>query len=156
VITGAYSLTQQAIHLGLVPRLEIRHTSEALFGQIYMPGVNTLLLIGVLMLVGLFRSSSALASAYGIAVSGTMVVTTMMAFVVVFKGWRWPICWRRRASRSRVKHHPDHNYLSIKPQSPPDQELRRQDPCFRRMGNWSKSRWNLPNYTGIRPSIDGT
>jgi KUP system potassium uptake protein len=91
VITGAYSLTQQAIHLGLLPRLEIRHTSEALFGQIYMPGVNTLLLIGVLMLVGLFRSSSALASAYGIAVSGTMVVTTMMAFVVVFKGWRWPI-----------------------------------------------------------------
>jgi KUP system potassium uptake protein len=91
VITGAYSLTQQAIHLGLLPRLEIRHTSEALVGQIYMPTVNTLLLIGVLMLVALFRSSSALASAYGIAVSGTMVVTTMMAFVVVFKGWHWPI-----------------------------------------------------------------
>jgi KUP system potassium uptake protein len=88
VITGAYSLTQQAIHLGLLPRLEIRHTSEALFGQIYMPSVNTLLLMGVLLLVALFRSSSALASAYGIAVSGTMVVTTMMAFVVVFKGWR--------------------------------------------------------------------
>ena len=91
VITGAYSLTQQAIHLGLLPRMEIRHTSEALFGQIYMPRVNTLLLIGVLVLVALFRSSSALASAYGIAVSGTMVVTAMMAFVVVFKGWRWPI-----------------------------------------------------------------
>ena len=91
VITGAYSLTQQAIHLGLLPRLEIRHTSEALFGQIYMPSVNALLLVGVLMLVALFRSSSALASAYGIAVSGTMVVTTMMAFVVVSKGWRWPI-----------------------------------------------------------------
>jgi KUP system potassium uptake protein len=86
VITGAYSLTQQAIHLGLLPRMEIRHTSEALFGQIYMPRVNTLLLIGVLMLVALFRSSSALASAYGIA-----VVTAMMALVVVFKGWRWPI-----------------------------------------------------------------
>jgi KUP system potassium uptake protein len=56
VITGAYSLTQQAIHLGLLPRLEIRHTSEALFGQIYMPTVNTLLLVGVLMLVALFRS----------------------------------------------------------------------------------------------------
>jgi KUP system potassium uptake protein len=62
VITGAYSLTQQAIQLGLLPRLEIRHTSEALFGQIYMPKVNTLLLIGVLLLVALFRSSSALAS----------------------------------------------------------------------------------------------
>ena len=63
VITGAYSLTQQAIQLGLLPRLEIRHTSEAQFGQIYMPRVNTLLLVGVLLLVVLFRSSSALASA---------------------------------------------------------------------------------------------
>ena len=89
VITGAYSLTQQAIQLGLLPRLEIRHTSETLFGQIYMPAVNTLLLIGVLLLVGLFRSSSALASAYGIAVTGTMVVTTLMAFVVIWKVWRW-------------------------------------------------------------------
>ncbi len=88
VITGAYSITQQAIQLGLFPRLEIRHTSE-LIGQIYMPKVNTLLLIGVLLLVGLFRSSSALASAYGIAVTGTMVVTAMMAFVVIWKVWRW-------------------------------------------------------------------
>src|SRR5262249_18390290 len=71
VITGAYSLPQQAIQLGLLPRLEIRHTSEALAGQIYLPRVNLLLLIGVLLLVGLFRSSSALASAYGIAVTGT-------------------------------------------------------------------------------------
>jgi KUP system potassium uptake protein len=90
VITGAYSLTRQAIQLGLLPRLEIRHTSEALFGQIYMPRVNTLLLVGVLLLVALFRSSSALASAYGIAVTGTMVVTVSMAFVVVWKVWRWP------------------------------------------------------------------
>jgi KUP system potassium uptake protein len=89
VITGAYSLTQQAIQLGLLPRLEIRHTSESLFGQIYMPRINTLLLIGVLLLVLLFRSSSALASAYGIAVTGTMVVTAMMAFVVMWKVWRW-------------------------------------------------------------------
>jgi KUP system potassium uptake protein len=89
VITGAYSLTRQAIQLGLLPRLEIRHTSESLFGQIYMPRVNTLLLIGVLLLVALFRSSSALASAYGIAVTGTMVVTAMMAFVVIWKVWRW-------------------------------------------------------------------
>jgi KUP system potassium uptake protein len=89
VITGAYSITQQAIQLGLLPRLEIRHTSESLIGQIYMPKVNTLLLVGVLLLVGLFRSSSALASAYGIAVTGTMVVTAMMAFVVIWKVWRW-------------------------------------------------------------------
>jgi KUP system potassium uptake protein len=89
VITGAYSLTRQAIQLGLLPRLEIRHTSESLFGQIYMPRVNTLLLIGVLLLVALFRSSSALASAYGIAVTGTMVVTVMMAFVVIWKVWKW-------------------------------------------------------------------
>jgi KUP system potassium uptake protein len=89
VITGAYSLTQQAIQLGLLPRLEIRHTSESLIGQIYMPKVNTLLLIGVLLLVMLFRSSSALASAYGIAVTGTMVVTSLMAFVVIRKVWRW-------------------------------------------------------------------
>jgi KUP system potassium uptake protein len=91
VITGAYSITQQAIQLGLLPRFEIRHTSEAQVGQIYMPRINTLLLLGVLLLVGLFRSSSALASAYGIAVTGTMVVTTMMAFVVVWKGWRWSL-----------------------------------------------------------------
>ena len=62
VITGAYSLSQQAIQLGLLPRLEIRHTSETHYGQIYMPRVNTLLLLGVLLLVALFRSSSALAS----------------------------------------------------------------------------------------------
>ncbi len=91
VITGAYSLTRQAIQLGLLPRLEIRHTSESLFGQIYMPRVNTLLLIGVLLLVLLFRSSSALASAYGIAVTGTMVVTALMAIVVIHKVWRWPL-----------------------------------------------------------------
>jgi KUP system potassium uptake protein len=91
VITGAYSLTRQAIQLGLLPRLEIRHTSEALFGQIYMPRVNTLLLVGVLLLVALFRSSSALASAYGIAVTGTMVVTAMMAIVVINRVWRWSL-----------------------------------------------------------------
>ncbi len=89
VITGAYSLTRQAISLGLLPRLEIRHTSAALSGQIYMPRVNALLLIGVLLLVMLFRSSSALASAYGIAVTGTMVVTSMLAFVAIWKVWRW-------------------------------------------------------------------
>jgi KUP system potassium uptake protein len=89
VITGAYSLTSQAIQLGLLPRFEIRHTSAHQAGQIYMPRVNGLLLMGVLLLVALFRSSSALASAYGIAVSGTMVVTAMMAFIVIWRMWRW-------------------------------------------------------------------
>jgi KUP system potassium uptake protein len=89
VITGAYSITQQAIQLGLLPRLEIRHTSEEHYGQIFMPRVNALLLVGVLFLVLMFRSSSALASAYGIAVTGTMVVTGIMAFVVIWKAWRW-------------------------------------------------------------------
>jgi KUP system potassium uptake protein len=89
VITGAYSLTSQAIQLGLLPRLEVRHTSAQQAGQIYMPRVNGLLLIGVLLLVAMFRSSSALASAYGIAVTGTMVVTCMMAFIVIWRMWRW-------------------------------------------------------------------
>jgi KUP system potassium uptake protein len=89
VITGAYSLTRQAIQLGLLPRMEVRHTSAAQFGQIYMPRVNTLLLLGVLLLVVLFRSSSGLASAYGIAVTGTMVVTASMAFVVIWRCWHW-------------------------------------------------------------------
>lgn len=91
VITGAYSLTAQAIQLGLLPRLEIRHTSESQFGQIYIPRVNIILLIGVLLLVVQFRSSGALASAYGIAVTGTMVVTAIMAFIVIWKYWRWPV-----------------------------------------------------------------
>ena len=89
VITGAYSLTRQAIQLGLMPRFEITHTSEIHAGQIYIPKVNLLLLIAVLMLVILFRSSSALASAYGISVTGTMVVTAMMGFVVIWKVWKW-------------------------------------------------------------------
>jgi len=91
VITGAYSLTRQAIALGLLPRLEIRHTSEELAGQIYMPRINTCLLLGVLLLVALFRSSSALASAYGIAVTGTMVATAIMAFIVVREVWNWSL-----------------------------------------------------------------
>src|SRR5262245_51129 len=91
VITGAFSLSRQAIQLGLLPRLEIRHTSAALAGQIYMPRVNALLLAAVLVLVVAFRSSSALASAYGISVTGTMVVTAMMAFFVVWKGWHWSL-----------------------------------------------------------------
>ena len=91
VITGAYSLVRQAIQLGLLPRLAIMHTSDAYSGQIYIPRVNTALLVGVLLLVGLFRTSSALASAYGIAVATTMVVDGVLGFVVIWKlwGWRW-------------------------------------------------------------------
>src|ERR1700743_2581414 len=84
VITGAYSLTRQAIQLGLMPRFEVRHTSEAHSGQIFIPRINMLLLLSVTLLVLMFRSSSALASAYGISVTGTMVVTAMMGFVVVW------------------------------------------------------------------------
>ncbi|MGE5388936.1 MAG: potassium transporter Kup [Hyphomicrobiales bacterium] len=91
VITGAFSIVRQAIQLGLLPRLDIIHTSEAQEGQIYIPRVNRLLLLGVLLLVVVFRSSSALASAYGIAVTGTMVVTTALAFIVVRRDWRWPL-----------------------------------------------------------------
>jgi KUP system potassium uptake protein len=91
VITGAFSIVRQAIQLGLVPRLEITHTSASLEGQIYIGRINRLLLVGVLLLVIAFKSSSALASAYGIAVTGTMVVTTGLAFVVVWKKWGWPL-----------------------------------------------------------------
>jgi KUP system potassium uptake protein len=89
VITGAFSLVRQAVQLGLLPRFEVRYTSESHAGQIYLPRVNRLLLIGVLMLVLLFRSSSGLASAYGIAVSTTMVVDGIMGFVVIWKLWNW-------------------------------------------------------------------
>jgi KUP system potassium uptake protein len=91
VITGAFSLVAQAIQLGLLPRLEIVHTSDTQEGQIFIPRVNRLLLLGVLALVILFKSSDALANAYGIAVAGTMVMTTALAFFVVWKLWRWPL-----------------------------------------------------------------
>jgi KUP system potassium uptake protein len=91
VITGAYSLTRQAIQLGLLPRFEVRYTSESHAGQIYLPRVNTLLLIGVMFLVLMFRTSDNLASAYGIAVSTTMVADGIMGFVVIWKLWNWRV-----------------------------------------------------------------
>ncbi|MGB6400383.1 MAG: potassium transporter Kup [Bradyrhizobium sp.] len=91
VITGAYSVTRQAVQLGLLPRFEVRYTSETHAGQIYLPRVNRLLLIGVLLLVLLFRTSSGLASAYGIAVSTTMVADGIMGFVVIWKLWNWRV-----------------------------------------------------------------
>jgi KUP system potassium uptake protein len=89
VITGAYSLVRQAIQLGFLPRLAIIHTSDAYSGQIYIPRVNAALLFGVLLLVGLFRTSSALASAYGIAVVTTMVVDGVLGFIVIWRVWSW-------------------------------------------------------------------
>ena len=89
VITGAYSLTYQAIQLGLLPRLAILHTSAAHFGQIYIPRVNAMLLTGVLLLVFMFQTSSKLAHAYGIAVTTTMVVDGLIGFIVIWKLWKW-------------------------------------------------------------------
>lgn len=91
VITGAFSLTRQAIHLGFLPRMEILHTSETQTGQIYLPGVNTLLMFGVMSLVLLFGSSESLATAYGISVTGAMVVDSLLAFVFVRLLWKWSL-----------------------------------------------------------------
>jgi KUP system potassium uptake protein len=89
VISGAFSLTAQAMRMGYLPRLQIVQTSGQAMGQIYLPAVNWLLMSGVLLLVVGFKSSSALSAAYGIAVSVTMVTTTMLASVVALKLWRW-------------------------------------------------------------------
>jgi KUP system potassium uptake protein len=91
MISGAFSVARQCVQLGLLPRLVVRHTSETEEGQIYMPQVNTLLLIGVIILVLEFRQSDALAAAYGIAVTGTFVCTSLLAMVVFWKHFRWPL-----------------------------------------------------------------
>ena len=89
VISGAYSLTSQAIQLGYVPRMKILHTSELAIGQIYMPVVNWMLLFVILCIVIAFKSSDNLAAAYGIAVTATMVITTILACVVMVNVWNW-------------------------------------------------------------------
>jgi KUP system potassium uptake protein len=91
VISGAFSLTQQAFQLGYLPRVQIMHTSETERGQIFLPSVNKLLLIGIVVLVLSFESSSNLASAYGIAVTGTMLMTTFLYTVVARVNWKWPV-----------------------------------------------------------------
>ncbi len=93
VITGAFSFTRQAIQLGLLPRLEIRHTSESVAGQIYLPRVNQVLFVGVLLVTLTFRDSSSLAAAYGLSVTATMVIDSLMAFFVVWRCWGWPV-WK--------------------------------------------------------------
>ncbi|MFN5828284.1 MAG: potassium transporter Kup [Rhodobacterales bacterium] len=89
VISGAFSMMKQAVRMGLLPRLEILHTSESQVGQIYLPKVNGILAIGVMGLVLAFGSSADLASAYGIAVTGDMVITSILAAVLLVKGWKW-------------------------------------------------------------------
>ena len=91
VITGAFSLTQQAMQLGLLPRLSIRQTSAGHAGQIYVPSVNWLVLFGVVMLTLGFKTSSAMAAAYGIAVTGTMVITCCLAYIVTRRRWGWSL-----------------------------------------------------------------
>ena len=90
VISGAFSVSQQAVQLGFLPRLKILHTSASAAGQIYIPIVNWLLLLLVILLVLGFRSSSNLAAAYGIAVTGTMFITACMLGILTWKVWRWP------------------------------------------------------------------
>jgi len=90
VISGTFSLTRQAVQLGYCPRLKIEHTSEEKIGQIYVPAVNWLMLIAIIILVLGFKSSSNLAAAYGIAVTGTMLTTTLLAFVALRSVWKWP------------------------------------------------------------------
>jgi KUP system potassium uptake protein len=89
VITGAFSLTRQAVQLGLLPRMQVNFTSAQEAGQIYMPQVNWLLFAGVVALTLIFQSSSALSTAYGIAVTGTMVVTSILAIFVIKNRWKW-------------------------------------------------------------------
>jgi KUP system potassium uptake protein len=91
VITGAYSVAHQAARLGYLPRLRIRYTSEEQMGQIYVPWINWLLLVGVLTLVLTFRSSESLAYAYGTAVTGTITITTLLFFYIARTHWRWPL-----------------------------------------------------------------
>jgi KUP system potassium uptake protein len=93
VISGAFSLTHQAIQLGYLPRLKIQHTSVAQIGQIYVAPVNWMLMVCTIVLVIGFQSSSGLAAAYGVAVTSTMLITTTLFFVVARKRWQWPLFW---------------------------------------------------------------
>ena len=91
VISGAYSMSNSAMQMGLLPRLDVRRTSETEAGQIYLPNINMLLMVGVILLVGIFKNSDALANAYGLAVTGTMSVTTALAAIVVRRLWKWSL-----------------------------------------------------------------
>ncbi|HZL04679.1 MAG TPA: KUP/HAK/KT family potassium transporter, partial [Coriobacteriia bacterium] len=89
VISGAYSVSRQAVRLGLFPRLSVKHTSREEGGQIYLPVVNWILYFGVLLLIGVFRSSSRLATAYGLAVTGTLFLTSLLFLLLALRVWHW-------------------------------------------------------------------
>jgi KUP system potassium uptake protein len=89
VISGAFSITHQAVALGQLPRMEIRHTSATEYGQIYVPRINVLLAVGVVLIVLVFKSSDALGTAYGIAVTGVMIISTFLVSIVAIKQWHW-------------------------------------------------------------------
>jgi KUP system potassium uptake protein len=89
VISGVFSITSQAVQLGQLPRMEIRHTSAVEYGQIYVPRINAMLAVGVVLIVLIFKSSDALAAAYGIAVTGVMVISTFLVAVVALRQWNW-------------------------------------------------------------------
>jgi KUP system potassium uptake protein len=91
VISGAFSMTRQVVQLGLLPRLDIKRTSETQSGQIFVPATNTLMMVGVLILLVVFQSSHNLASAYGVAVTGTMFISTLLAYVVARNMWKWSL-----------------------------------------------------------------
>ena len=93
VITGAFSMTRQAVQLGLLPRIDIKRTSETQAGQIFVPAVNGLMMAGVLVLLVVFQTSHRLAAAYGVAVTGTMAISTLLVLVVARHLWKWPV-WR--------------------------------------------------------------
>jgi KUP system potassium uptake protein len=91
VISGVFSITRQAVQLGQLPRMEIRHTSVTERGQIYVPRINAMLCIGVVLIVLIFKSSNALAAAYGIAVTGVMAISTLLVAIVAYKQWHWKL-----------------------------------------------------------------
>ena len=93
LISGAFSLTRQAVQLGYVPRLNIVHTSRENEGQIYLPAVNQFLAVACIALVLGFQHSSRLAAAYGIAVTGTMLITSLVFYFITVHAWRWPL-WK--------------------------------------------------------------
>jgi KUP system potassium uptake protein len=124
LISGAFSLTRQATQLGYLPRITVRHTSSATEGQIYVPAVNWLLAVACIALVLGFKESSRLAAAYGIAVTGTMAITSIVYYVVVREDWKWPrwkalpllilfLCWDLPFFASNMLKFPDGGYVPI-------------------------------------------
>jgi KUP system potassium uptake protein len=91
LISGSFSITRQAVQLGLAPRLDVEHTSAREMGQVYVPRVNTALMIATVLIVLGFRSSGAMAAAYGIAVTLTMIITVLLLYVIMVERWKWPV-----------------------------------------------------------------